>query len=461
MLAALVRGLLLAQGPLIEPDVPAYVRDATRVAERGWRHGLTSYYPPLLPMLMASVHGATGLDHETAGRAVSFAAGLVAVGLTGILAAAVLGTRVGIAAALLAAVHAYLVRASITVLPEMLFGALVALWGVLLFTAGGTARVTVAAIVAAAAGTARLEGLALVPLTIVAAATVVPPGRRARAVALVVAVTAAIVGPWLLLVRAATDSWAVSGKDVAIVARRWDIEGVGLFEALVRYPGVVLGDYPAHLARQIGYAGSVVLPVLVPLLAVGLLAPLAPHPRRVRRLSVLTLVVFTLGVATINPGKRYVTPLLPLVLPWIALGAVAVADRIRQRRAAWTGWLRIAAAAGIGALAVHAAIPDERRWAECFPEVCVWLEARHGRPLPPIMVRDGRLAYLCDAPYVHEPRRRPAKAIAPLALEKGVATWLIKASRRPTETPPGFREVTTLCRGRTRLVVYEPRRAPR
>jgi hypothetical protein len=456
LLAAGLRVALAVQHPLIEPDVPAYVRDAARQSERGWRHGLDSYYPPLLPALMAAVSDRAEVDLETAGRIVSLSAGLLAVALTGWLSTALLGARAGVAAALLAAVHVHLVRASVAVLPEMLFGAIVAAWALLVLVPGGPLRVVAGTLVAAIAGFARVEGIALVPLTVVAAGAGARPGARARRVALAVTTALAIVGPWMLLVRAATGEWAVSGKEIAIVARRWDIEDASLLEVILRHPGAVLGDYPTHLRRQLGYAASVLLVPLVPLLAIGLGVPLAASARRARRVAVLTVVVFILAVAMINPGKRYVTPLLPLVLPWIAAGALALGDRLRGAGPAAAAWTRGAAIAGIAALAVHAAVPTARRWEDCFPRVCEWLETRYGRPLPPVMARDGRIAYLCDAPYVHEPRRRSITEIAPDVAESGAAAWLVKARRLPSTTLTGVRRVATLCEGRTALAVYEP-----
>lgn len=454
-LAALLRIALLVQHPLIEPDVPAYVRDAARLGERGWRHGLDSYYPPLLPALMAAVHAAAGIDLEMAGKLVSLAAGLLAVGLAGGLATALLGHRAGLATAAVGAVHLHLVRASVAVLPEMLFGALVALWAIVVLVPGGAMRVAAGALVAAIAGLARVEGLALVPLGVIAAGMVAPAGHRVRRVALAAATSIAVVGPWLLLVRAATGEWAISGKEMAIVARRWDIEQAGLLEVLLRHPGAVLGDYPGHLRRQLGYAASVVLIPLVPLFALGLALPLPPPARTARRLAMLVLAAFTLAVATINPGKRYVIPLLPLVLPWVALGALALADLFRGAGRSLRRWTAPAAAIGLAAFAAHAVVPEASRWADCFPRVCTWLENRYGRPLPSVMARDGRIAYLCDAPYVHEPRRRSPAEIAPAVARGDAKVWLLKASRRPVAEPPGVRRVATLCEGRSELLAYE------
>lgn len=455
-LGAGVRLAHVAQGPTIAPDGPAYVHMAARMEERGWRDALDAYYPPLLPLAMIAVHRATGVRHETAARLVSLAAGIATIALVGLAAGALLGHPVGLVAALLAAIHAHLARASVAVLPEMLFGAMVALWALLLLVPGGAWRIVAGAVVAAVAGGARVEGTALVPLTIVAAAVVAPRGRRLRRAAGAAGIMAAIAVPWLLLVRGTTGAWAVSSKEMEIIARRWDIEGSSLVDVLLHHPLTVLGDYPAHLWRQLGYFASVVLVPLVPLLAVGLVAPVSSPARRARWLTVAAIAVVMLGVATINPGKRYVTPLLPLLLPWAACGVLVVAGVLRERGPVAWRWVCAAAAVGVAALAVYASMPEGRRWAACFPRVCAWLEHRYGRPLPPVMARDGRFAYLCDAPYVHEPRRRAVRDLAPEVTRRGAAAWLLKASRRPAAPPPGLRLVATLCEGRTTLLVYEP-----
>ena len=99
--------------------------------------------------------------------------------------------------------------------------------------------------------------------------------------------------------------------------------------------------------------------------------------------------------------------------------------------------------------------PESSRWEPCFQEICAWLDERHGTTRPPVMARDSRIAYLCDVPYVHEPRLLGPRRLARAVRGRGAALWIVKASRMPAVDPPGVRQVATLCEGRERVLVYE------
>jgi hypothetical protein len=397
---------------------------------------------------------------ERSGRIVSLLAGSITIVLTGILGAALLGPQVGSACALLAAVHTQLVRASTFVLADMLHGLVIVTWALLVLRPGPDWRFAAAAALGAVATTARVEGLVLAPLTLVAGLWQAPRHEWPRRALMVIGAAAVVLVPLLLIARAQTGTWAVSGKEVAIIARKYGVEGTGIVGLVFGHPLAFLRRYPGQIMEQASHTVSVVLLVLASPTLVGLIAP-APtaNARTARRLTVLTLVIVSLGMATINPGRRYVTPMLPLLLPWTAFGLLYLLSLARDGRFGPAGLTigRHAGAVGAArrnALSAHAHVPEEDRWADCFPRVCEWIAARH-QTAPALMARDSRLAYVCAVPYVHEPRRASTNHIAATAAELGATVWVLKANRQPDRLPAGVRLTTTLCEGRARLLVYE------
>jgi hypothetical protein len=276
----------------------------------------------------------------------------------------------------------------------------------------------------------------------------------------VIGAAAVVLVPLLVVARVQTGVWAISGKEVAIIARKYGIESTGILGLIFGHPLAFLRHYPGQVLEQASHTVSVILLALAIPTGVGLLAP-APTAtaRTARNLTLLTLITVSLGMATINPGRRYVTPLLPLLLPWTAFGVLRLVALAHDGRGGAIG-RRIGrhagavGAAGLLALAAHAIVPENNRWAECFPQVCEWIAAHRASP-PALMARDSRLAYLCDVPYVHEPRRLSPNRIAATAGERGAALWVLKAARRPRHLPAEVRLRTTLCEGRAQLLVYE------
>jgi len=458
LLAVVVRCVHLTLLTGVTADAPGYIKFAARLSPATLGRDLQAYYPPLYPAAIRAVHE-LGLDWTEAGRTISFMAGVAAVGVTGLIAGALLGPEVGAVAAVLAAVHTHLVRASTSVLAEMFYGFMVAVWGLLVLRPGGDRRFAAAAVLGAVSTTARVEGLVLAPLTLVAALWHAPRSHWVRRAVVVTAAAAAVLVPLLLVAKMHTGAWAVSGKEVAIIARKYGVESTGILGLVFGHPVAFLSRYPQQLGEQLLHIASVVLIVLAVPTVVGLLAPLDRPARHARRFILLTVGVVTLGVATINPGRRYVVPLLPLLLPWTALGLLRILELARSGRLGRPGTVlarraRTIALLGLAVLTLHAARPEYSRWAECLVDVCHWIDARHS-PAPPVMARDSRIAYLCKAPYVHEPRTLSPKEIAEVVAESEARLWILKAKRRPRVLPAGVTLVTELCESRTRLLVYD------
>src|SRR5262249_34152441 len=149
-------------------------------------------------------------------------AGVALIPLAGRLAATLYGPGAGTAAALLVALHPYLVRSSAEVLAESLYGLLVVSWALLVLHPGA-GRLAGAGALAAAAALLRREGIALVPLTAVAGS--LEGSRRQRAGRALAALAASIVvlAPLVLAVQRATGEWGISGKEGPLIARMYGV----------------------------------------------------------------------------------------------------------------------------------------------------------------------------------------------------------------------------------------------
>jgi hypothetical protein len=431
MLGVGLRTVRLVEWPLIHPDGPGYIQSARTLDGNHWAAALAGYYPPGLPVAMRAIHG-LGPDWEASGRLVAFAAGATAVPLTGALAQVVLADGAAVGAALLAAVNPRMVRASVEVLPETLYGLFVLVWALLLFGDASATRVAAAAAVAALAYLVRAEGILLVPLTAIAAGADAPPRSRLGRLALVAVVAAVVLVPLTLAVSRETGVWELSGKEMPLLARRYGVEGTGLLGAVTRHPSALLASFPHALAQQVGYTLGVVHALLLVPLAVGLAMGLTGGaPRRARRLTLVTVGAFTLAIALVNPGKRYVVPLVPLLLPWIVVGARRLAalasdGSLGRRATAVVGWAPIVVGVGLVALGLSGVEPPKRAEERCLHGLCSALVERFGRPLPPFVTEDGRIAYLCGARFVPEPRGGGIQAVAASARAAGGGLWVAK-----------------------------------
>jgi len=450
LLAALVlgvslRAVRLVEHPFLHPDGPAYLALA-RDGAGGWRAALAGYYPPLYPAALRLAHAA-GLGWEGAGRAVSFAAGVATIPATAALGAAMLGEEAGAPAALLAAVHPGLVRASAEVLAESLYGFGVALWALLLLAGRpGGVRLAAAGLLGALAALVRPEGIALVPLAALAAAWGAPRGTRLARAAVPMVAAALLVVPLVGAASRTTGSFAITGKEAPVVARKYGVTASGVAALVLGHPRAFLRVYPRELGRQALLTLGAVHGLLVAPLAVGLAAAPA-GARRARALALATLGVATLGIPTVATGKRYVLPLLPLLLPWAAPGWRRLAARapVRARGAL--------AAAVLGGIALQGLWPPERATETCYRETCAFVAARFGAPRA-LITDDGRLAWLCGARLVLYPPQADAAALRALARAHGARVVVVHARRRPP-VAPGLVARGERCEGRRRLVVLE------
>jgi len=443
LLAALALGVglraaRLAEHPFLHPDGPAYLALARGPAT------LAGYYPPLYPAAVRLAHAAR-LGWEAAGRAVSFGAGVATIPVTAALAARVLGAEAGAAAAVLAAVHPGLVHASAEVLAESLHGLVVALWALLLF--GGPPRgpqLVGAGLLAGLAALVRPEGIALVPLTALGAAAGAPRGSRLGRAVVPLLAAAAVLGPLVVSASRASGGLAITGKEAPVVARKYGVAASGVAALVLWHPHAFLRVYPRELARQTLLTLGAIHGLLVLPLVVGL-AAVPAHARRARLLALAALGTTTLGIPTLATGKRYVVPLLPLLLPWVAPGWQRLAARLSARGR------RTLAALVLGGLALQGVWPPARATETCYRETCAFVAAQFGAPSA-LVTDDGRLAWLCGARFVPYPLAADAAALATLARAHGAGLVVVHARRRPPPGP-GLALRAERCAGRRRLAI--------
>ncbi|MFN8543718.1 MAG: hypothetical protein U0807_05880 [Candidatus Binatia bacterium] len=441
-----VRGARLLEAPFLHADSPALLRIARDEIGAGhWRAALAGYYPPLYPAAVRAAH-TLGLEWDTAGRAVSYTAGVATVALAGGLGTAILGDGAGIGAAALAAVHPGLVHASAEVLAESLYAALVGLWALLVLpgAAPATVRLALGGFVGAVAALARAEGIALVPLAALAGAWGAASGARLRRALVPLAAAALVALPVVLAVRLDTGTWAVSGKEAPVVLRKYGVAAGGIAALLVHHPGAFLAVYPRALARQIEYDLGATHWVLVVPLALGLAASV-PATRRARGLVLATLAVFTLGIPILAPGKRYVVPLVPLLLPWVTPGLARLAAAARA------GGLPAAARYGVAGAVVAGLLaqdlwPPQRDEEACYRDVCAFVATRSSTPPPAILADDGRIAWVCGTRFALRPRGADKAALG-AAARAAAAGLVIVPAGTPAGDASGLVRLGTRCSG--------------
>src|SRR5262249_39784907 len=150
--------------------------------------------------------------------------------------------------------------------------------------------------------------------------------RRQRAGRALAALAASIVvlAPLVLAVQRATGEWGISGKEGPLIARMYGVAAGSVGALVLRYPSTFARVYAGSLVHQLGYTLAAFHPLLLVPIAVGLLRPAGDaRVRRARALVLVTVATFVAAIA-INGGRRYAVPLVPLVLPWAAIGLAAL-----------------------------------------------------------------------------------------------------------------------------------------
>jgi 4-amino-4-deoxy-L-arabinose transferase-like glycosyltransferase len=377
----LLANALVGSGRYVQPFEYLYLHHSVPTTEK----------PPLYPGVLA-LPSALGLDSYEAHRVVSCLLGAAAVVLIGLLGRRVGGARVGLVAAALAAVYPALWMLDSSLRSESLYLPLIALVLLLAYRFVDSPTWRRAGLLGAATGLAALtrgEALLLVPLLGVPVLLLVPRGARLRLAAALVAGCLLVVGPWLV------RNWIVFDQPTAISTNEGGLlagancDGAyygGLIGTWACFPrndpawgeneAVISGhlrrralDYASdHAGRVPAVAGvrvlrvwdlwrprssahfesaiadrdlhaqqaaEVALYLLVPFAAGGALL-LRRRGRPLRILLVPLLLVTIVGALTYGT-TRFRVAAEPAIVVLASVAAVALRDRMRERRGSAAG----------------------------------------------------------------------------------------------------------------------------
>lgn len=334
---ALRLAVLLCFEHVISPDGVEYVAHARRLAAGDLANGMSTYWPPLYPALVA-VASLVFRDMEFAGRLVSAIAGALLVIPAHRLARRWYGRRVALVCASLVALHPLLVYYSTMLLTESTYTlvftcAVVAGWSALTET-----RARAYAFAGALLGACYLLkpeafGFVLLLLVMLAARRLLLKAclRRApvlNALALVAGFVAAA-SPQLLYIRWRTGNWFLSekmGGHLLQGARAASGDAAaahtsGLPDALTALVRL------AKAARFEYEIFNLIFPTaFVLLVALGLFRRRWTRARAAREVYLLAFVAAALaGYAVTLPNIRFLAPLIPLALCWVSKGTLEFA----------------------------------------------------------------------------------------------------------------------------------------
>jgi hypothetical protein len=424
---AAVRLARHAADPLMHPDGPAYLGLTQQLLNGRLTRVLGAYYSPLYPAVVAPF-AALGLPLELAGRIAATLAGLAALPLLYVVVRRLIDAEAAAVAVAVAALHPALVKSAADVLPETLAGALVLAWlATLLYE-----RPLLGGLLAGMAYLARPEGVLLLPLGIV---WLLARERRIGAAAGYATLAMLVMSPAVLALHERTGAWQVSPREGRITA---DL-GVGpsFLDAVLRDPVHLLGALGAGALRQLAYDAKALSFLLWVPFGAGLMTAGA------RGWASWPLVVagaFTALPLALNPSPRYAVPLIPLLLPWVGSGLVALGR--------WLGRGHRPAAVALGvALLVQALWVSNRFDAVCSREVSREVLERYGAGQALVAV-DGRFAYGARGRALVPRSTAPDDALA-LAREHGARLWLTRPRwiRPPWHPPANARPVARPCGG--------------
>ena len=334
LLAFLLRLLLLScLDHVISPDGVQYVSMGRNLVAGNLRDGLSTYWPPLYPLLIG-LFSLVLRDAEFAGRFVSVLAGTLLVLPTHRLARRWYGRRVAVICAAILAVHPLLIYYSTVLLTEATY--------TLLFTCGVLAgwsaitggKVRAQLLAGATFGACYLlkpeaAGFVLLLLAAMAGATFLHRRLSAKTSlrnALLICVGfLAVALPYLFYLRQASGAWMLTGK---FGGHLWQgSRKTGEIGPLVTTFLPDLTTAVVQLTKALRYEYEVfnlIFPLPFVLIAgLGLFRTSWTRVRVARELYLFLFVAAALaGYAVTLPNIRFLVPLLPILLCWVASGVV-------------------------------------------------------------------------------------------------------------------------------------------
>ncbi len=472
--------LLVGVEHVVSPDSVRYAVLARRLAAGDFAEGLSTYWPPLYPALVAAA-SLVFADVEFAGRFVSVVAGSLLVLPVYRLARDSYGREVARLAAALAALHPLLIYYSTVMLTEAVY--------TLLFACGvaaGWAAITrmsarkflLTGFAFGACYLLKPEAAGFVLLLIVMAFAARLFGVREgslknslRGVSALLAGFLLLALPYLVYLRRETGAWTLSGK---MAGHMW--QGSRRAGELTPNMTGVLPDATTavvQLTKALRHEYEVlnlIFPfVFVVLAALGLFAARWTRERARREIYLLAFVAATLaGYAVTLPNIRFFVPLVPLALCWVAKGVFgfetwakgtarrAGIARKFPRRASRALRPLVVALVVVSLLPLFVYLLRGDKWGDYYGQkrAAVWIREREGAGRDPVIMSavpvaafyaGGRHVALADEEYaqlVERARRERVDYI--LINERDVKQTRLRGLLEAGQATPGLRLVYSL-----------------
>jgi len=344
-LAAAIRLYLLWQYYCISSDGIHYIEAARNFYFGDIKGGLGSVYPPAYPSLIALVYPMIG-DWELSGQVISILCGVLLLFPLYALCQELYGERVALLACFLAAISPYLARYAIQVRTESPFF-LLSIFALLLFyqgvAQGRSSRFFYGGLVAGFAYLVRPEAigfLVIVPVTLFLTwwfkreRHLMWFGKVYLLLFLAFSIFAlpyvfylsSVSGQWGSVSRkvgvtfqiALTESGLLKNEGNETVA---DLESLTFLQFVTRHPVIYAKKVLLDLLPSIGVYFEALYYSYVPFLLIGLFLILREKFWLRKDFLLLWFFVFYLvGLALIFVRRRYSIQLVPVSLPWTALG---------------------------------------------------------------------------------------------------------------------------------------------
>lgn len=483
--------LLFGVEHVISPDGVRYAALARALAAGDLAGGLSTYWPPLYPALVAAASLALA-DVELAGRLVSVVAGSLLVLPVYKLARDSYGREVARLAAALAALHPLLVYYSTVMLTEaaytLLFACGVAAgWAAL--GRAGAGRFLLAGVAFGACYLLKPESAGFVLLlAALGLAARLSGARRASPKDSLAGAAALAAGflllalPYLLYLRRETGAWTLSGK---LAGHMWQGSrragdsipgGAGLMPdattAVVQLTKALRHEYEVL---------NLIFPVVfVMLAALGLFASRWTLRRARREIYMLAFVAATLaGYAVTLPNIRFFVPLIPLALCWVAKGVLEFerwAGGTARRAGAAHAFTRAVSRAArplVVALLIASLLPLSAyllrgdKWDDYHGQkrAALWIRAREGVGREPVIMSavpvpafyaGGRHVALADEGYAEFVARARSERVDYVVVdERTVKLTRLRDLLDVGQAPPELRLVHSLAESPAhRIFVY-------
>lgn len=318
---------------VISPDGVAYVELGQNLIRGNFHQGLSTYFPPLYPLLVGFSSLFFG-DAEFAGRMVSVVAGSLLVIPAYALINNWYGERTARLGACLIALHPVLVYYSTVLLTESIYTLLftcgvLAGWSAL---SGGRARTH--ALAGALFGACYLlkpeaAGFLLLLLIPILCAKLFRPSVSykisVRNTLLLWAGFLLLALPYLIYLRSETGAWTISGKFAGHLWQGTRAVGESQLPAATLMPDLTTAAVQLTKALRSEFElFNLIFPTPFIIFAgLGLFRSRWTSARGHRELYLASFIAATLvGYAVTLPNIRFLVPLLPLLLCWVAKGII-------------------------------------------------------------------------------------------------------------------------------------------